>query len=345
MELKKYTCPACGGALSCSDGKAVCSACGGSYDSAAIDEYTAECAVNSSRSFSWTSYDEKRVNEFTLPLYGCKNCGAEFYATAENAPKECPYCRTKTSFQSESSQLVRPDIVVPFRQSRQDALSAFHKFIRRKMLLPNEFSFFSDSDMQGVYVPYWICGSTVNGKFRFDCVKQTAEREKYREDHFMVIREGGADFSDIAVSSSAIDGQIMQTIMPYDLHSNDYDMKTLLDYLTEKTINNPNSAIEKADKELTREMKKLFSDTVSGYSSSEMKSAVLSGSDGTLKLALLPVWVFTQKRKNRTYRFVMNGQTGKFFCELPTSKAKMAAVIAVTAAVVTLVGSVVTLLI
>ena len=44
--------------------------------------------------------------------------------------------------------------------------------------------------------------------------------------------------------------------------------------------------------------------------------------------ALLPVWLLVTKWKKKTYKFVMNGQTGKMVGDLPVSLAKMLGVLA-----------------
>ena len=58
----------------------------------------------------------------------------------------------------------------------------------------------------------------------------------------------------------------------------------------------------------------------------------------TFKHVLLPVWLAAYKYQGKTYRFVVNGQTGKVKGERPWSKAKIA--LAVLAGVVIIVGGV-----
>ena len=46
--------------------------------------------------------------------------------------------------------------------------------------------------------------------------------------------------------------------------------------------------------------------------------------NGTVKYALLPVWLLNTTWKGKQYIFAMNGQTGKLIGDLPIDKAKLA---------------------
>ena len=43
---------------------------------------------------------------------------------------------------------------------------------------------------------------------------------------------------------------------------------------------------------------------------------------GSVKYALVPVWILTTRYKDQPYTFMMNGQTGKFVGSLPWDKGK-----------------------
>ena len=61
------------------------------------------------------------------------------------------------------------------------------------------------------------------------------------------------------------------------------------------------------------------------------ETVVPMGSDirmrhGTVKYALLPVWLLTTKWRGKDYLFAMNGQTGKLIGDLPISRGRYFAV-------------------
>ena len=43
---------------------------------------------------------------------------------------------------------------------------------------------------------------------------------------------------------------------------------------------------------------------------------------GSVKYAMVPVWILTTKYEGKPYTFMMNGQTGKFVGSLPSDKGK-----------------------
>ena len=53
---------------------------------------------------------------------------------------------------------------------------------------------------------------------------------------------------------------------------------------------------------------------------------------------LLPVWVVTYKYNGKIYPFAINGQTGKTYGMLPTSKAKLSILFAIIAVAVFALG-------
>ena len=45
--------------------------------------------------------------------------------------------------------------------------------------------------------------------------------------------------------------------------------------------------------------------------------------EGTVKYAMVPVWILTTQFEGKPYTFMMNGQTGKFIGSLPIDKGKL----------------------
>lgn len=63
-------------------------------------------------------------------------------------------------------------------------------------------------------------------------------------------------------------------------------------------------------------------DTVRGYDTVIERSKSIHTSDGTATAALMPVWLMTTVKENKTYTFAVNGQTGTLTCDVPTDKKK-----------------------
>ena len=68
----------------------------------------------------------------------------------------------------------------------------------------------------------------------------------------------------------------------------------------------------------------ILNESITGYSSTEMRESHISFNKTKCNYALLPVWMMTYSTDKKEYIFVMNGQDGKVFGTLPISKQKLA---------------------
>ena len=59
--------------------------------------------------------------------------------------------------------------------------------------------------------------------------------------------------------------------------------------------------------------------TTSGFASVAVESKRVNVRRGSVKYALLPVWMLSTKWRDQNYLFAMNGQTGKLVGNLPIS--------------------------
>ena len=60
---------------------------------------------------------------------------------------------------------LKPDFVIPFKLSREDAIRELKKHYRGKVLLPKSFSKENHlQEIQGVYVPFWLFSGEAEGK-------------------------------------------------------------------------------------------------------------------------------------------------------------------------------------
>ena len=158
MRTNDYNCPCCGAPLNFdgASGKVVCDSCGSSFDSEALE------AMNPA--------PEKDGIEFAVPDEGfsaeeaaqmqgyiCKNCGAELITEDTATATECPYCGSPTILPDRIEGGVKPEKVIPFVVTKEQAQQQFEDYFKGKRLLPNVFLNGRNriSDMRKLYVPYW----------------------------------------------------------------------------------------------------------------------------------------------------------------------------------------------
>ncbi|MGN0508176.1 MAG: hypothetical protein ACI4GX_02995, partial [Ruminococcus sp.] len=84
--------------------------------------------------------------------------------------------------------------------------------------------------------------------------------------------------------------------------------------------------------------KQLLKDTMKEFSAIKVENYNDKIDLESWNYTLLPVWVVTYKYKGEIYPFAINGQTGKTYGKLPTSKAKLAILFAIIAVAVFALG-------
>ena len=158
MSTVSYNCPCCGGPLKFSgeSGRLECAACGNNYEPEALEMMTPE---ESGDEITFAN-DAKRFDtgEAGMRAYLCKNCGAELITEDTTTAAECPYCGSPTILPDRIEGGVKPEKVIPFVVTKEQAQKQFEDYFKGKKLRPNVFlnSRNRISEMRRLSVPYWL---------------------------------------------------------------------------------------------------------------------------------------------------------------------------------------------
>lgn len=259
-----------------------------------------------------------------LRSYHCQNCGAEIVTSDTTAASRCYYCHSPVVLSDRLSGDFRPDGVLPFQISREEALKRFEGFLCKKRFVDRRF-FSRDQieDFSGVYYPFWLGDVTASADFDGEGTRisvLSGPREVVTTTrHFRVRRSGQLTFRDMVRKAlTACDRQLSDGIHPYSTEEiKPFDMSYLSGFLAEKR----DIAQEGVEKEMLEEAR--------GYIPEMMKEGgkfdTLSGrTDITdirakMRYVLLPAWVLTYRseKPGKVYYYLMNGQTGAVCGKLP----------------------------
>ena len=69
-------------------------------------------------------------------LIKCPNCGGEIISTDERAASFCSYCGASAVLQSRISSEKKPELIIPFKQTKAQCTMAFEKFIKKAIFAP-----------------------------------------------------------------------------------------------------------------------------------------------------------------------------------------------------------------
>ena len=232
----------------------------------------------------------------------------------------------------ELSGALKPDWVIPFKQTKEEAVAALKAHYKKKPLLPKTFSSQNHlEEIKGVYAPFWLYDGEAQGSATFHATKVRHWREgRYdvtETSHYECQRAGALGFQRIPVDGSTkMPDEHMDAIEPFDYSElRPFSTAYLPGYLADKYDVDAASAEARAKTRAEGSLVGAMQDTVTGYTSVEKKDAEVEYRRTGLHYALLPVWLLSTKWNEKNYLFAVNGQTGKLVGDLPIDKAKLAA--------------------
>ncbi len=356
-QVTNYQCPACTGPLhySAKSGKLECDYCGSSFDVAEIEALyarkeaeaaaakqaadakaeaaqaaKAEAAEAAAASDGWDTSDLSRdwgAEADGLRVYSCPSCGAELICDQSTAATACPYCGNPAIVPGQFSGALRPDYILPFRLSKDDAVQALRAHYKGKPFLPRSFTSANHIEqIQGVYVPFWLFDGGAEGAASYRAsntnVYETGDYEITETRHYHVVRAGSLAFEKIPVdASSKMPDDHMDSIEPYDYDDlKPFSSAYLPGYLADKYDVSVEDSRARADRRCEGSFVAAMEGTVEGYTSCSVKEENIRLKRGKVQYALMPVWILNTKWEGKDYLFAINGQTGKLVGNLPVSK-------------------------
>lgn len=329
MNAVNYKCPCCSAPISFSaqEQQLTCSGCGNKYTPAQLQSYEHIMDSKQQDEMNWGGYDATQMTEEGLTGYHCSSCGGEVAGDGNTAATCCPYCGNSTILPTRLQGMYRPDYVVPFRLSKEDAQGALRNFCKGKRLLPKFFLQNSHIEkIQGVYVPFWLFDCNADGDMNFQATKVTTWMDKRyhytRTDHYAIARSGNADYNRLPVDgSSRMADNLMDAIEPYDYSAMvPFTAAYLSGFLADKYDIDANQCAPRANQRIKVATEKALRETVKGYNTVVLKNSAVRIKQSQIKYALLPVWVLTTRWMDKPYVFILNGQTGQVAGELPVDK-------------------------
>ena len=337
-----YKCPNCSAPLSFLPGndKVTCEYCGTEFEVKTIEEMFSrqeERAAQEAEAKEAKWDTEHAGSEFTedesayLKTFTCSSCGAELVCDENTIATECCYCGNPTMIPSRFKGMLKPDYVIPFKKTKEEAVEALKKFYEGRKLLPDAFTANNRvEDIQPMYVPFWLFDSEVTASAVFkaenDLVIDTPDAIVTETSVYDVERIGTMKFERIPVDGSEkMDDAYMESIEPFDYSEMvPFTTAYLTGYLADKYDVSAEASVPRADKRVENSAAGVLDETVTGYMRHQMESCAVRKDVGSVKYALYPVWLLNTTYKGIKYTFAMNGQTGKFVGDLPQDRVKTA---------------------
>ncbi|WP_026651577.1 Trm112 family protein [Butyrivibrio proteoclasticus] len=327
MALQEYECPSCGGAMEFDpvSQKLKCPFCDSVFD---VKDYVANHNSNSQGQVVEDGSDTQQGSE-PLYVYSCGSCGGEILATESLGSMKCPFCSNNVVVKEVFTGTFKPDCIIPFKHTREEAIDNYKKHVKSKKLVPK---FFLDQnhidEIKAVYVPFWLFNATVDYDAHYECTKSRTwsdSRYNYHETkYYEVQRTGSENFENVPVDGSReMPDDLMESLEPFDFRELvPFNMGYLAGFLANKYNVSVDESKPRAVARIKSSVPADFRNTVSGYSTVHTLMEHMDFTKESYKYALYPVYVLNTTWNGENYLFAMNGQSGKFVGNLPFSMAE-----------------------
>ena len=334
MANKQFKCPCCGGSLQFDDKSQniVCPYCDSQFTPESLKDYTDELASQPQEDTSW---DESMVQAYTneekkgIKIYSCDSCGGEIIVEETTSSTSCPYCGNNVLVSKELAGDLKPNYVIPFKNDKEVVKANLKKFFKKKPLLPSSFSKENViEEIKPLYVPFWLFDADVNGtvEFKGETTRRWSDSYyDYRETKvYSILRGGNIAFDHVPVDGSKkMEDQLMESIEPYDFsEAVEFNAAYLAGYAADRYDVDKETTFDRATVRFRDGTVQAFRRDVSGYDNVSVTKTNLQFENTNAAYALYPVWILNTKWKDKSFRFAVNGQTGKIAGNLPVSVGK-----------------------
>lgn len=288
-----------------------------------------------------------------IATISCDACGAVTTLEKNVVSSDCPFCGNKLIVKSESTtKIIKPKSLLPFKITVKEAGEHFKKWIRKRWFAPPGFKkrATQPNQMSGVYLPYWTYDSDTYTEYRGQRGDDYQETETYTDGNGKtqtrtVTRtrwtsvSGSVDvfFDDVLVlASKSLPDKNVTVLEPWDLENlTPFDEKFLSGFKAETYAIGLKDGFDIAKVKMDPIIDSHIRSDIGG-DRQRITYKNVTYSNITFKHTLLPIWISAYRFKNKVYRFIVNGRTGKVQGERPWCWWKIALFILAIIAVIVL---------
>lgn len=256
----------------------------------------------------------------------CKNCGGESIYDVIDTAACCPFCGSTSVMPVEGIEdIMAPGGVVPFAISKEKAADLFKKWLNGKLFCPSQAKkSCSAKDFNGIYLPYWTYDTETTSAYsaRLGFEYRSGDTTKVRWRTYRGVYQEFIDDQLIYASNKTVSEDIKK-VSTFDFKQlREYTPEVVAGFAAERYSIGLDDGWKKAQVDIDRVLKKHLSAKLKKrYHADRVADVHLSTSYDkiTYKYILAPIWLSAFKYADKTYNFVVNGQTGKISGKTPIS--------------------------
>ena len=261
--------------------------------------------------------------------YTCSSCGGSISVGALSVTGRCPFCGNPIVFMDKyHAQKFAPDYIIPFRIRQETFLARWEREYSKFRFLPDSFrKSLAITTLTPKYVPFWLYDIDAEGSVtcRLEKIhREYGDKKNFYHTIYDCSARGSMSFTRLPQDGSiGMDDDISHALEPYDLqHAKAFNYAYLSGQNAEifdmNSIFSFRQARLRAEETFVR-----FLANADDYSYYKVTGKQLKIIPRSAQYALFPIWYMELEWKSDLYRIAMNGSTGKFVCDVPTSLEKL----------------------
>ena len=209
-------CKNCGGSLVFNPGKnkMFCKMCGTYFDVTDVDIKDREQLQKKKAVSAQKVYGSDDPSFMDCNIYTCNHCGGEIIITDTEVSTYCIYCGNPAVVFSRVAKRKRPEFILPFSVSRDDAIDILRMRLNNAFFVPKKIKEFNPDSVRGIYIPYWIVNAYHhNAAF----VTGQVKRGKHTYTEYFE-RAGTVEFKNLTLDASKMLSDFLtEKLEPFDL--------------------------------------------------------------------------------------------------------------------------------
>ncbi len=333
-----------------------CPSCGAPRESSASSFCTACGTPLETPNSSIAAPVGQTVGDLPTRTFECDNCGTQVATSVEQRSYVCPFCDSPyvTEIPIERSGRQRPEFIIGFAVTADDAKEKFFKWLgQNAWFRPGDLKVKAVSEKQkGVYLPFWHFSTHASSRWSASIGEHWYRTETYRtkdsngrtvtrtrrvqETEWFPLRGQHRKFYSgfLVPASQGITTAEAHRLQPFRLSAlTRYRPFFLAGWMAEEYSVGMETAIERTETEFRRRQQDAIRKFLPGDTHRDLSTQTefeVTGSD----LLLMPVHVLSYRYRDKVFRFLVNGQTGKVYGEKPWSRKRVTLLVLLIAAII-----------
>jgi predicted RNA-binding Zn-ribbon protein involved in translation (DUF1610 family) len=289
-----------------------------------------------------------------MVTYKCPACGAEVVVdTADSLQARCHWCRNTLSVNDQIPNGAVPDVVLPFKLTKDKAEQSIRDYVGRRKFFANKHfrAEFAPENIMGVYLPYMVVDANTHAHLNGEGEVQTGqysiqvgkvEETRYNADSYSVSRDFDMLVDDLTVEAedqyldqdtAHNSNNVINAIMPFPTEDAvKFNANFLRGFTSEKRDANIDELTPLVDTQIRDIARYQARGTVSDYDRGVRWDDVQVQYKGQLwKTAYLPIWLYSYQEvkpggRKLLHYVACNGVTGETVGSVPVRMSRLLAI-------------------